>query len=239
MKFGDDVLDEAWRERMTTRLRWLGRQTSLPRDLDVQRLGFAELAGHVRDPAALAPFAELLDEEREEAHELLAGALRSDRTTALLTEWQTVGIEPKGGGRPVDAVAGEVLERAARRIRRRGVLLTEDATDAVLHDLRKRAKEMRYLLDMFMGLGADGAAARTRSATKKLQQALGRHQDAVAQAGFVADHTRVLRAGAALPGRTRGHARSHGRARGAPVPGRGRRPGGCCPTMDPVGAAPR
>lgn len=199
VKFGAGVLPDDERDHLRTELKWLGAQISLPRDLDVHLLGFEEMAEHVSDPAALTPFADLLREHHEQAHRDLAEALRSPRFDRLLDAWRATS-RAKGADRPVGEVAGEVLAKAARRVRQRGRAITADSPPEALHDLRKRAKELRYLLDMLVGPDQPGAASaaspkaqKALPKVKKLQKALGRHQDAVAQSRLVAQASRELR----------------------------------------------
>lgn len=155
VKFGAGVLRDDVRDHLATELRWLGAQTSLPRDLEE--------------------------------------ALRSVRFDHLVQVWRRDPTGAKGADRPVEEVAGELLATATRKVRRRGRALTPDSRAEALHDLRKRAKELRYLLDMFVGLDRDGTTHRVQSATKTLQKALGRHQDAVAQS-HLAERTTTARA---------------------------------------------
>ncbi len=195
VRFGTGILPEAEREHLRTELGWLGGQTSLARDLDVHLIGLDEMADAVADPGALTPFAVLLGEQREQAHRELEAALSSPRFEALVAVWRQAGAGAgaKGAERPVGEVADEVLAQAAARVRVRGRALTTDSPAQDLHDLRKRAKELRYLIDMLTGADRRGAASAALPALTKLQTTLGRHQDATAQAQLVAAGRQELR----------------------------------------------
>jgi CHAD domain-containing protein len=75
----------------------------------------------------------------------------------------------------------ERLDRAHRRVLRRGSRITDASPAEHLHDLRKRTKELRYLLEI---LPPTTDSARSRVAIKELkalQDVLGTFQDSEAQ----------------------------------------------------------
>ena len=75
----------------------------------------------------------------------------------------------------------ERLDRAHRRVLRRGSRITDASPAEDLHDLRKRAKELRYLLETFPPT-TDPADARVAiKELKALQDVLGTFQDSEAQ----------------------------------------------------------
>jgi CHAD domain-containing protein len=65
---------------------------------------------------------------------------------------------------------------------RDGEAITDASPDEALHDLRKRGKELRYLLELFGGLFGDDVVKPMVSALKDLQDVLGRFQDRAVQA---------------------------------------------------------
>ena len=95
-----------------------------------------------------------------------------------------------GHGRPSQVVNGSSearqrarnrSKRADRRVLRRGSRITDSSPPEDLHDLRKRAKELRYLLETFAPLLQPGAARGVVKELKALQDVLGRFQDSEAQ----------------------------------------------------------
>jgi CHAD domain-containing protein len=75
----------------------------------------------------------------------------------------------------------ERLDRAHRRVLRHGSRITDASPAEDLHDLRKRAKELRYLLETFPPT-TDPADARVAiKELKALQDVLGTFQDSEAQ----------------------------------------------------------
>jgi CHAD domain-containing protein len=65
---------------------------------------------------------------------------------------------------------------------RDGRAITADSPDEALHDLRKRGKELRYLLELFGPLFPAGVVKPMVVALKDLQDVLGRFQDRAVQA---------------------------------------------------------
>ncbi len=68
---------------------------------------------------------------------------------------------------------------------RDGRRIDDESPPEALHDLRKRGKELRYLLELFGGLFPDSVVKPMVSALKGLQDVLGRFQDRAVQAGLL------------------------------------------------------
>ena len=73
---------------------------------------------------------------------------------------------------PVGPLADRLLKRAWRRVEKRGGAITPESPAEALHDLRKRCKELRYLLEFFAGLYDAGAHGEIVAELKKLQSNL-------------------------------------------------------------------
>ena len=78
---------------------------------------------------------------------------------------------------PIEAVAAERIRKVYRRMVRDGRAIDDDSPDEALHELRKRGKELRYLLELFGGLFPSDVVKPMVSALKDLQDVLGRFQD--------------------------------------------------------------
>ena len=194
-----DVFDEAATRRFAGEFAWLGRLTGPPRDLDVHLLG---LRGHQAElpPSArgdLSPLAEHLKRRREAAHaEQLAG-LDSARYRRLKREWRRfLETDADGGGanaaRSIREVAGERIERAFARVRRRGRGLSAETPAEAIHDLRIACKKLRYLLEFFRSLFAAGPVSAFIRSLKRLQDDLGEYNDLEIQQGELQDSAREL-----------------------------------------------
>lgn len=177
-----DVL--AW---ATDDLRSLGQLTGPPRDLDVYVLEWDQYVAALPDTvvAALQPVRAQLDADRVAAHDELARALRSGPVVALLWRWSAWLAEPvdlaEGGplaDRPVVDVVRRRIEKAQDRLVEHGRAITPTTPAEPVHELRKDAKKLRYLLECFGGLLPKKKRKAFVKRLKALQDNLGRHQDA-------------------------------------------------------------
>ena len=153
LKLAGDVLPGGLAATYRGEFKWLGDLTTPTRDLDVYLLGYGRMAAVLlaADPAELAPFHGYLERQRDAEQRALARGLRSARFTRLACEWRTaLGALPvPGGGQTAAALAAARLRRAHRRVIREGQAITPQSPAERLHDLRKRCKELRYLLEFF------------------------------------------------------------------------------------------
>jgi len=201
LKMAGGVYDEATLTRYGAELKWIGDATSNARDLDVNLLDFG--AGlDATDVAAIGPYRALLERRCRRAHSTLNRVLRSERFTTLLTNWQADLGHPTAGGElattPISTVAHNLLDRAWTRVGKRGRAITVDSPADDLHDLRKRCKERRYLLEFFAGLYDKAVYKAFLDELKRLQDNLGAFQDAEAQWFLVRECAEELRATAPI-----------------------------------------
>ncbi|MCU1394460.1 MAG: hypothetical protein JWM34_2888 [Ilumatobacteraceae bacterium] len=166
---------------------WLGAVTGVARDLDVHLVDWDDDARPLGADAAAAlePVRALLARRRAEAHTALAEALTSPSATKLIAKWPTIiaGIptharpgpdadEPLGG-----IVRQRIIEAQAILIDK-GRLITPETPADEVHDLRKDAKRLRYLLECFATILAERPRKKFVKRLKALQDNLGTHQDA-------------------------------------------------------------
>jgi CHAD domain-containing protein len=120
-------------------------------------------------------------------------ALRSARFAAALEAWRALASSPPSGepraAIPIEAVAADRIRRVYRRMVRDGRRIEHDSPDTDLHELRKRGKELRYLLELFGALFPNDVVKPLVRTLKDLQDVLGRFQDRSVQ-------TETLRANA-------------------------------------------
>jgi CHAD domain-containing protein len=195
LKASQGVVTEEWRGHWSGELKWLGDATSTPRDLDVQLLDFGPGLS-TEELANVEPFRSLLERWCRRSHSQLNRALRSQRFTDLLSGWERDLARPGLGPTtavPVGRVARDLLSRTWAKVGKMGGAITPDSPAENLHDLRKRCKELRYLLEFFACL----YDARTYKALidelKVLQDNLGGFQDFEAQWFLVRDCATELR----------------------------------------------
>lgn len=193
-----------------TEFRWLQQATGDARDLDVY---VADLAG-LRDmlpPAIrgdLAPLTPVLLHSRLAARAEMAGALVSPRAEAVLEDWErlleTLVEQPvhdrPDAERPIGELAGERIRKVYRRIVKMGRAIDDSSPAEDFHELRKKAKELRYLMELFgTKLFGEERVAPMVASLKAFQDVLGRHQDREVQMTMlrsVADEVAELRGGA-------------------------------------------
>lgn len=196
LKLDRGVLPAEVREHLGAELKWLGDETSASRDLDVYLLGFDAMTAEVPDAHELDPFRALLEAHCRAAHTTLNRALRSARFRRLTEYWGgdlvVAGELGPDGMRPAGKVADARLARAWRRVEQRGNAITAGSPAEDLHNLRKRCKELRYLLEFFAGLYDAKAHKTIVTELKQLQDNLGEFQDAESQRHLVRDHAEEL-----------------------------------------------
>ena len=186
------IVDRAWAEELRAELGWLGSALGPARDLDVLVARLEEdAAGLDADAAAGQRLVASLEPERASAREAVLAALSSDRYLALLDRLEGVAVDAVPPGSK-DVSLRELASRELRRTRRAAARLPAEPADAELHELRIRAKRVRYALELAEHeLGKRGA--RAIRAAKAVQDVLGEHQDST-----VAEH-RVRALAAAHP----------------------------------------
>lgn len=196
------VLPGSVRDDFRRRFKWLGDITTPVRDLDVFALAIPDYArAAVRgDLAVLQPLADLVATDQQKAHAGLTAALQSQDYADLLSDWsETLDVLPTDdetteAKSPIVEVARKRIWSSYRVVRRDGRAIDENSPAEMLHQLRKDAKKLRYLLEAF---GALFDADRTQAAVselKRLQDNLGAFQDGEVQSqelrGFA---TRIAR----------------------------------------------
>jgi CHAD domain-containing protein len=184
--------------------RSLGHVTGPSRDLDVYVL---EWNGYVsalapETVAALQPVRRQLEADRDAAHAELAAALRSPETTELLERWKAWLASPvdvaSGGDRaerPLGAVVRRHIDKAQDRLLSEGRAITPTTPAEEVHELRKDAKKLRYLLECFGGLLPPAERKAFVKRLKELQDNLGEHQDAAVHVAQLHDAVDELPAG--------------------------------------------
>jgi CHAD domain-containing protein len=183
------VLPDELAEHYKAEFKWLGDVTTPVRDLDVHLLGFDAMAGQLEaaSPADLEPLRAFLARRRAREFRRLAAALRGPRFRAIADDWRKALLELRDDGGPrrrrptAAALALSTTGRSFRRIAAQGGAITSESPPESLHDLRKRAKELRYLLEFFAPLHDPVAYRKVVGDLKQLQDCLGEFQDSEVQ----------------------------------------------------------
>jgi CHAD domain-containing protein len=187
--------DELARQRAA--LKWIQAITGPTRDLDVQLLDWDDLLTGVPADrhAALAPVRTLLARHRAAALRALRRELRGPAYRDAWASYRKFldgklgpAADRPDAKRPIAEVAGERIRKVHARMVDMGSSIDETSPAGDLHELRKRGKELRYLLEFFGPLWPDDVVKPLVKSLKGLQDVLGTHQDREVQA----DHLREL-----------------------------------------------
>ena len=191
---GKGVLPVDGRDHFRGQFRWLGDITSPPRDLDVYLI---EWPGYVQSlgadgAVALDPVAAHIRRRCRAAHATLSRQLRSGRYQGLTMAWRAwLGApvdQAQQAKRSTDplgqAVARRLLE-AQDRLLARGRAIDASTAAEELHELRKDAKRLRYLLECFGGLLPAAVRKPFVQRLKALQDNLGEHQDTEVHSAYL------------------------------------------------------
>lgn len=182
-----NLFDPAWGTALRAELAWYGNELGRSRDLDL-------LADVVRDkgPEVLAPdeVARLLAVvawHRVEVADAIArdqvGPRRSRLSEQMTGLWDGPAFKPKAA-RPAADVLAPMLHRSWHDLRGAGRKARKDPTDAHLHHLRIRLKDLRYGCET-LALVEGGPARKTAKAAERLQGQLGDLHDAVFSIGWL------------------------------------------------------
>ena len=172
-----DMFEPRWLAHLRKELDWLGTLLASRRDLDVlHQYLISEVsplpAGR---RAAGRRLLERLDVQRGRAHARLLAGLDSPRYRRLQRRLEHAGQRP-----PVvtaDLSLPDVAAHAFKKLRKAVGALPKDPSDAALHDVRLRVKRARYAAELAEPMRGRPAKRFIKRA-KKIQDALGEHQDA-------------------------------------------------------------
>jgi CHAD domain-containing protein len=191
--------------------RWLQQLTGDSRDLDVYVLEFDQYRTMVPEAMRddLDPLLGVLRNRRAGARRTMVRGLRSERLTTLRGEWSRLldelpslpGEERPDAARPIGVVAADRIHTVFRQMVKMGKAIDAGSPAEDYHELRKKGKELRYLLELFAAPLYPAEVVKPMiKALKSLQDVLGRHQDRevqVATLRSLAEEVSALPGGAA------------------------------------------
>jgi CHAD domain-containing protein len=191
--------------------RWLQQATGDARDLDVYVHDFELLRDMLPEAMRpdLDPLAPVLVHSRLAARADMTRTLTSRRAADLFEDWDRLletlvelPLQDRPAARlPIGEVAGKRIRKVYKRIVHMGRRIDSDSPAQDYHELRKKGKELRYLLELFgVKLFDEETVAPMVKALKGLQDVLGRHQDREVQSAMLrssADEVATLPGGAA------------------------------------------
>ena len=183
------MLDPEVANALREELRWLGQALAGARDAQVLREHLDGVLAAEEPELVLGPVARRVDDALQAAHidglEEAGRALDSERYFRLLDALDAFVADPPLTPKAHTAarkLVPRLLARDFQRLRTavRDVERADDshARDIALHEARKKAKRLRYAAES--AIPAFGSRAKRYAAkVKKIQQALGVHQDTV------------------------------------------------------------
>jgi CHAD domain-containing protein len=162
-------------------LGWAAAPLGRSRDLDVQRNALAErqTAAPAELTSAFVPLLALMDAERATARQELLAHLDSERYRDFVRAMALALRTPDAPEDPTTSAreaAARVVRRRFRQFRREALLLTRHAPATQHHDVRRRARRLRYSLDCALPL-IGNTAVQLLSAVRGVQDLLGELQD--------------------------------------------------------------
>ena len=174
--------------RLRVEFRWLQEVTSQTRDLDVYLADFETLRelAPVSVQPDLEPLLAVLRSWHLDAREQMERELVSERAKRLHEDWAALlehlpelpQFDRPDATRGIGDVASERILEVHGRMIKDGRRISSDSEPQEYHDLRKKGKELRYLLELFAAPMYDPSVVKPMiKALKGLQDVLGTHQD--------------------------------------------------------------
>ncbi len=197
------IADEAY-PALAEELKWLSDQLGATRDIDVLLTETVQPAV-AREPEApgLAELAAFIATRQAASRKALREAMASPRGRKLMLDlllWVEDGPwrrKALAGGAAPESLK-DLLSRRLRSSRRKLAALGENLSELPetdLHEVRIRAKKLRYQAAFFDRLASEGKAAKRHrtfvDALERVQESLGAIQDAQATAAFLEEQART------------------------------------------------
>ncbi len=202
------VLPASLVERYRPEFKWLGDLTTPTRDLDVYLLCYPAMRKTLKaaSEAELEPFRLFLHRRRAAAYRQLAAGLRSARFKSLADDWRHdldhLMSAPPNRKHTAGVFAATTIAKAHKRVLRSGEAITSASPPQALHDLRKRCKELRYMVEVFASLHDQAEQWRAVSELKALQDCLGEYQDTDVQSAELRAFAGAMMADRSAPAET-------------------------------------
>lgn len=188
--FGDMLAAEAG-EGLDAELKWLAEQLGKARDADICEIKTGRLTAN--SPGAEA-YADHLRQSAAGAYENLVDVMSGERYAHLserLERFILSGPCDRLGELSISRYADKHIREATRKVLERGNRIDVDSPARELHQLRKRTKRLRYVLELFSEVQTRKWAA-LLALLERLQDLLGTHQDAVTAAAQLAAYAESL-----------------------------------------------
>jgi triphosphatase len=181
--FGD-IMPADERRRVSKSVRWIAQQCSRARELDVFKADVIEpLRQRMPNEPPLIELERLVERARDAAYAAVAATLDDKQyteTLLALEAWVEGDRWNEGAGGGVDIPVRDFARTVLRRLHRKltkGVKSVDALDEKALHELRIRAKKLRYSAEFFRSLFRDKSAKAYLAALTAVQDCLGTLND--------------------------------------------------------------
>jgi CHAD domain-containing protein len=188
------LLDADWDRQVRNDLRSVASTLGEVRDADVLMARLKGQIGSLEGPEAAAAGALLAEHgsERERANARLLGVLDGEPYVLLLDRLVAAAANPPmanldAGGLPASRTLPGLVAKPWRRLRRWVAGLGDEPADDALHEVRKRAKQLRYASEAAAPVKGR-PAVKLAVAAEGLQEVLGEFHDAVVAGAWLREH---------------------------------------------------
>jgi CHAD domain-containing protein len=188
------LLDADWDRQIRNDLRSVASALGEVRDADVLMARLRGQIDSLEGPEAAAASALLaqLGSERELANARLLGVLDGEPYVLLLDRLVAAAANPPmahldAGGLPASRTLPGLVAKPWRRLRRWVAGLGDEPADDALHEVRKRAKQLRYASEAAAPVKGR-PAVKLAGAAEDLQEVLGEFHDAVVAGAWLREH---------------------------------------------------
>jgi len=178
------VLDKTVANQHAVAFKAIGKTTNRLRDTDVHLQHEVNFRNLVPDKYAadLDPFFQHLHQVRQHEHGALCEFLKGPKYAQLMIQWKSFlesecATAPKTQT-PISRIARSRIRSCIRTVLKHGAAITPGCPDAQLHEVRIDCKNLRYLLGFFAPLFSAHDVKHVLRQLRRLQNCLGRFQDA-------------------------------------------------------------
>ena len=191
--FGD-IMPTDERRRVSKSVRWIAQQCGRARELDVFKAEVIDpLRRRMPNEAALVELERLVERLRDEAYAAVSATLDDKQyteTLLALEAWVEGDRWNEGAGAGVDIPVRDFARTVLKRLHRKltkGVKAVDALDEEALHELRIRAKKLRYSAEFFRSLFRDKSAKSYIAALTAVQDCLGTLNDSVGAKQLVSE----------------------------------------------------
>ena len=173
---------------------WLSKETSEHRDLDVFLQDIPRHLSVLPDKMRndLEPLRAALSERWNKTHQRLLQVLDSEKFNSFVSDYRaclTAGLrdhfQTVAGSRTALVIANRVIWQAYQKMLKQGSMVSQSGDREVLHELRKTAKKLRYLLETFRSLYPWQDMENVIMQCRKMQNILGQIVDFRVQQNYL------------------------------------------------------